>query len=110
MLVAPPLAVLVVAALGCGGSRGAGGPTTAKQKLAQEQADQPPSDAKAGVKKWGKWRYHGDRGACFYELDGTCFKTEKAACTAAKCKASATCVTAGAAPAQVSCKAGAARR
>lgn len=109
MLVAPPLAALVVAALGCGGSRGADEPTTAKQKLAQEQEAQP-SDAKAGTKKWGKWRYQGDRTACFYEVAGKCFKTEKAACSAAKCKATATCVSAGAAPAQVSCKAAAARR
>ncbi len=102
--------MLVVAALGCGGGRGADDPTTAKQKLAQEPEEQGASDAKAGTKKWGKWRYQGDRSACFYELRGTCFKTEKAACTAAKCKASATCVTAGAAPAQITCKAGVARR
>ena len=102
--------MLVVAALGCGGSRGSDEPTTAKQKLAQEQEDQPPSDAKAGAKKWGKWRYHGDLSACFYEFDGTCFKTEKAACAAAKCKAAATCTSAGAAPAQVICKTRARRR
>ena len=102
---ARPLAVLVVAALGCGGNRGASEePTTAKEKLAQDQAAKGHDDAPQGAKKWGKWRYQGDRTACFYELDGKCFKSEKAACAAAKCKASTRCVSAGAAPAQVSCR------
>ena len=96
--------MLVVAALGCGGSRGSDEPTTAKQKLAQEQGGKPSADARAGARQWGKWRYQGDRGACFYEVSGTCFKTEQAACAALKCKAPSTCVSAGAAPAQVSCK------
>lgn len=91
-----------------------GEPQTAREKmLAEEKAKAKKKDGGTsadddevkppGSKKWTKWRYEGDRKDCFFLFGRKCFKTEKAACGAAKCKAPSTCETEGAGPATVSC-------
>jgi hypothetical protein len=103
-----PLAALL--AIACGGSSmrvKKGEPQTAREKmLAEEKAKKSSGesdDAKPpGSKKWTGWRYQGDRSDCFFLVGKKCFKTEKAACTAAKC-GGAKCVTDGAGPATLTC-------
>ncbi|HUJ57751.1 MAG TPA: hypothetical protein VLX92_04650 [Kofleriaceae bacterium] len=77
-------------------------PRTAREKQLQEaqasgEIDKPNS-------KWGGWRYQGDRKDCFFVLGRRCFKTEKDACVAARCKAPAVCDSIGAGPATITCK------
>ena len=84
-----------------------GEPQTAREKmLAEEKAnkqDEKEDDAvPPGSKKWTGWRYQGERKDCFFLVGRKCFKTEKAACTAAKCGA-AKCETEGAGPATLKC-------
>jgi hypothetical protein len=89
-----------------------GEPQTARDKmLAEEKAKTQDGDGDAseaemkppGSKKWNGWRYQGERKDCFFLVGKKCFKTEKAACAAAKCKAPSTCETEGAGPAMLSC-------
>jgi hypothetical protein len=55
--------------------------------------------------KWGGWKYQGDRSDCFYVVGRRCYKTEKAACTAARCKANnQQCDVVGGGPASITCK------
>jgi cytochrome c556 len=91
---------IVLALTACGGGNQAAEPQTAREKQAKEAKDKDPD---ASQKSWGKWRYSGERASCFFQLKGKCFKTEKAACAAAACKAPAKCATTGAGPAMVSC-------
>jgi hypothetical protein len=97
-------------ALACGGPTfEKGEPKNAKEKQALEAkraGDDDDVKPKSG-KKWNKWRYQGDRKDCFFVFGARCFKTEKAACQAAKCKKGATCTAKGAGPATVSCSGGA---
>ncbi len=90
--------LIVAALLGCSGtpSRRAGAPARDDHR-----GEARGSDATANGKAWGRWRYKGDRDACFFEVGGRCFQTETAACKAARCKA---CTVTGAGPAQVSCR------
>jgi hypothetical protein len=88
-----------------------GEPQTAREKmLADEKAKQKHGDASddevkpPGSKKWSGWRYQGDREDCFFLVGKKCFKSEKAACNAAKCKGEESCETEGAGPATVVCK------
>jgi hypothetical protein len=97
-----PLLALLVLASACGGARPGDEPTTAKEKQRREARANP--DESAGSKKWGGWRYKGDRAACFYSLNGKCFKTENAACQAARCIKPKRCTVTGGGPALVSCK------
>ena len=64
-------------------------PTTAKEKQLLEA--KAAGELDDGDAKSGKWRYQGERTSCFYLLEGRCFKTQKAACAKAKCKAPQTC-------------------
>ncbi len=92
--------VVGVLVLGCGSpSVSSDEPTTAKEKQARE-AEASGDD---GGKNWGAWRYSGDRDDCFFVVGKRCFKTEKAACAAVKCKAPNQCQTVGGGPAAVSC-------
>jgi len=91
-----------------------GEPQTAREKmLAEEKAKKKGGDGDEeevkppGSKKWAGWRYQGDRKDCFFLAGKKCFKTEKAACAAMKCKAPAKCESDGAGPAQMSCAAAA---
>ena len=98
------LAIAAVVLVACGGSsKGSDEPQTAKEKLAREERESG-DDKPKGSKSWGGWRYKGDRNACFFESGGKCFKTENAACQAARCAKPKKCNTTGAGPAQVSCK------
>lgn len=113
------MTLLACFTLACGGGRvktKAGEPQTAREKmLAQEEkakkkrrdsGDEGDTDSKPpGSKQWTGWRYQGDRKDCFFLVGKKCFKTEKAACAAAKCKAPSTCETEGAGPAQLRCTA-----
>jgi hypothetical protein len=106
----PAVAALV---LGCGGGSmkvNKGEPQTAREKmLAEEHAkakrgESIDDDVKPpGSKKWSGWRYQGDRDECFFLVGKKCFKSEKAACAAARCKAPQACRTEGAGPATLTC-------
>ena len=97
------LLVVVAVAFGCAAdSKTSDEPTTAREKQRREAKRKGEDDG--APKSWGRWRYKGDRDNCFFEVDGKCFKTENAACQAARCKKPARCVTTGAGPAQVSCE------
>jgi hypothetical protein len=78
-------------------------PRTAKEKQMREARDTGEIDPPG--KKWGKWRYQGERADCFFVVSGgRCFKTENAACQAVHCKTPKKCTTVGAGPAQMTCK------
>lgn len=95
------LVLLSVGCAGCGGSTSSNEPQTAKEKQLQEaKASGEASDGK----KWGGWRYQGDRNDCFYVVGRKCFKTEKQACGAARCRAPKKCDVTGGGPATVACK------
>jgi hypothetical protein len=93
--------LLVCLLVACGGSsKGSDEPTTAKEKQRREAKSSGDPDAAKG---WGKWRYSGQRDDCFFVVGGKCFRTEKAACASAKCKAGKACKVVGGGPATVSC-------
>jgi hypothetical protein len=96
------LALLVV--LGCGGPSAvdADEPQTAKEK--QELEASESDDPKSTPNKWGGWKYKGARDDCYFVVGRTCFKTEKEACTAARCRSPKKCEVVGGGPATVSCK------
>ena len=80
-----------------------GEPQTAREKMLAEQKANPEKDEQAGSKQWGGWRYQGERKDCFFVVGRKCFKTENAACQAARCKAPTKCRTEGAGPATMTC-------
>jgi hypothetical protein len=101
------LRVMAVGALlygvACGGTQKTESddePTTAVEKQRRESKTKGESDGG----KWGGWRYQGDRDDCFYVIGRRCFKTEKSACNAAKCKTPASCKVSGGGPASISCE------
>jgi len=87
---------------GCGGPQATDEPTTAKEKQLRDAKAKGEVDPRE--KRWGGWRYQGDRNECFYVVGRKCFKTEKQACAAAKCTGATKCATDGGGPASVSCK------
>src|SRR5688572_29430696 len=87
----------------CGADPKSDEPTTAKEKQRLE-AKVSAEDDDGGSKNWRKWRYKGNRDACFFIVGSSCFKTENAACQTARCKKPKKCTSVGAAPATVSCK------
>ncbi|MCX5744488.1 MAG: hypothetical protein NT062_18510 [Proteobacteria bacterium] len=98
----PRVAVVLLATLAaCGTTSETGGkePRNAKEKQQLEAAKDPDN-----TKKWGAWRYQGERNDCFYVLGRKCFKTENTACQAAHCKSPKTCEVTGGGPATVTCK------
>jgi len=103
-LLAALVALVVTGGLagGCGGGAASGSdePTTAKDKQRREADVSEP--AAGATHKVGRWRYTGDRADCFFVVGGRCFKTEQAACAAAKCGKRA-CETSGGGPATVAC-------
>ena len=95
------LALVVSLALGCGGSPPRSDePTTAKEKLRRDAEARGETDHGDG--RWAGWRYTGDRNECFFVVGRRCFKTEAAACAAARC-GKKTCETVGGGPAAISC-------
>jgi hypothetical protein len=85
----------------CGGTSSSNDPQTAKEKQALEDKEEGGSQ---NSRKWGGWRYKGDRNDCFFVVGRNCFKTEALACQNAKCKAPKKCASTGAGPATVACK------
>lgn len=98
--------VLILAAGGCGGNGPAkpspNEPKNAREKQLQEAKASGEADP-ASQPSWGKWRYTGDRADCFFVVGRRCFKTEKAACQAARCKQGKKCEVTGGGPATVAC-------
>jgi hypothetical protein len=94
--------VLAVSLPACGGTQSdAKEPKTAKDKqIADMKASGELHDDSSST--WAGWRYSGDRKDCRYVLGRKCFKTEKAACSAAACRATK-CDVVGGGPATVSC-------
>jgi hypothetical protein len=98
--IAPALVMLL---LGCGGSATATDePSTAKDKQRRDEAARGDGDGDGDPGKWGGWRYTGDRNECFFVVGRRCFKTQAAACAAAKC-GKARCEVTGGGPASVAC-------
>ena len=95
--------VFALVAFACGGSGKSdpNEPTTAKEKQLRDAKAAGETDGPNA--KWGKWRYSGDRNECYFVVGKKCFKTENAACQAARCKAPKKCKTVGGGPATVSC-------
>jgi hypothetical protein len=92
---------LVVCLLGCGGgSPRSDEPTTAREK--QRRAAGATGDLDSGGGKWAGWRYTGDRNDCFFVVGRRCFKTEAAACTAARC-GKRKCEATGGGPVAIGC-------
>jgi len=80
-----------------------GEPQTAKEKQLREAKASGELDENGG-KKWGGWRYQGDRADCFFVVGRKCYKSEKAACNATPCgKQNKKCDLDGAGPAKVTC-------
>ena len=101
--------LLVATLVACGGGSmkvHKGEPQTAREKMLAEEKAHPDKDADApppGSKKWGGWRYQGDRKDCFFLVGKKCFKTENAACKAAACKGPMKCESTGGGPATMKC-------
>ncbi len=96
--------LLLATVIGCGGSSktSANEPKNAKEK---QIADAKASGELDGTnKKWGTWRYSGERDDCFYVVGRRCFKSKANACKAVGCKAGKKCNVVGGGPATVSCK------
>jgi hypothetical protein len=92
---------LVVCLLGCsGGSPRSDEPTTAREK--QRRDAEAKGDIDGGGGKWAGWRYTGDRRDCFFVVGRRCFKTEAAACVAARC-GKQKCAAAGGGPVAIGC-------
>ncbi len=101
------LVLILGIAAGCGGG---GKPAASSPNEPKNAREKQLLEAKAsgevdptGQPSWGKWRYNGDRDNCFFALGRRCFKTEKAACQAARCKRGSKCESTGAGPATVAC-------
>ena len=99
-------ALLLLFAFACSGSSmqtKKGEPQTAREKMLAEQKAHPEEEDSGGGtgKKWGRWRYQGERKDCFFVFGARCYKTENAACQAAKCKTK--CTSEGAGPVTVKC-------
>ena len=84
-----------------------GEPQTAREKMLAEEKKNPTDkeeEAKPpGSKKWGGWRYQGDRKDCIFLVGKKCFKSQNAACQAAHCKAPTKCEAEGGGPAVMKC-------
>lgn len=94
------LAVVIVLATGCAGAKvDPDEPQTAAEKQRRDAEKNGTADSDGG--KWAGWRYKGDRNDCFFVVGRSCFKTEKAACNATKCKVD--CKVFGGGPATVTC-------
>ena len=101
MSLCPIRLALVVCLLACAGGSAprSDEPTTAREKQRREAEAKGEADAGG---KWGGWRYTGERDTCFFVVGRRCFKTEAAACAAARC-GKAKCAVEGGGPATVSC-------
>jgi hypothetical protein len=105
------LASLVALVLtGCG-SPGAGqGDTNDSDEEVSDYASERPKrgrvkdkdEVSEKGKKWGGWRWKGERDNCVYVYDNKCFKEKKAACKAAGCSGSA-CLEKRGAPSKIKC-------
>jgi len=94
---------LSLLATGCGSNTSKPAGTPEKKSTAAHREHAPDKDAVSEKgKKWGGWRWKGDREDCFYVVGNKCFAKERNACAAAKCGKSACLVKPGA-PAKVSC-------
>lgn len=84
--------------LGCGTTTG-GEASTAKVPTVEDTGE----DVNPKGKKWGGWRWQGDRDNCIYVFKNTCFATQKLACKEADC-GDGTCTVEAGAPSRVSCE------
>jgi hypothetical protein len=104
--VRPVLVLILGVAAGCGGGGSAkpasNEPKNAREKQLLEAKASGEADP-SGQPTWGKWRYTGERADCFFVVGRRCFKTEKAACQAARCKPGQKCAATGAGPVTIAC-------
>jgi hypothetical protein len=94
-------------ALSCGGENmrvKKGEPQTAREKMLADEKANPSNDDSGAGKKWAGWRFQGDRKDCFFLVGRRCYKSENAACQAARCRAPLRCTPEGAGPATMKCQ------
>ena len=94
------LVVVAALAVACGAPPRSDEPTTAKDKQRRD-AEATGAPELTGGQRNG-WRYTGDRNDCFFVVGRRCFKSEAAACAAARC-GKHSCETTGGGPASVAC-------
>src|SRR5262245_20094256 len=102
MSLCPIRLALVVCLLACAGGSAprSDEPTTAREKQRREAEAKGELDDDGA--RWAGWRYTAERNECFFVVGRRCFKTEAAACTAARC-GKRKCETVGGGPAAVAC-------
>lgn len=94
---------LTLLVLGCGGGTARSDePTTAREKQRREAEAKGDVEVDGGSGQGAGWRYSGERNECFFVVGGRCFKTEAAACAAARC-GKKKCEAQGGGPVTVSC-------
>lgn len=93
--------LLASLALSCGGSPRSDEPSAARGNQRREP-DAAGQTGPTTTGTWSGWRYTGDRDECFFVVGRRCFKTEAAACAAARC-GKARCEVTGGGPAAVAC-------
>lgn len=103
--------LVALALTGCG-SPGAGqGDTKDSDDEVSDYASERPKrgrvkdkdDVSEKGKKWGGWRWKGERDNCVYVYDNKCFAEKKAACKAAGCEGGA-CLEKRGAPSKIKCR------
>ena len=98
------LALVLVVVAACGStassSEDAREPKNAKEK---QRLEARTKGEDVDNRKWGGWRYQGERNDCFFVVGRKCFKTENAACQAARCSGGKKCDVSGGGPATVRC-------
>jgi len=98
--------VLIAWLIGCGAPQSmessSDEPQTARDKQRREAKAHGEIDKTP--RRWGGWRYQGDREDCYYVVGRSCFKKQAAACQAAHCRSPKKCDVEGGGPAIVSCR------
>ncbi|MCP4449096.1 MAG: hypothetical protein GY811_27750 [Myxococcales bacterium] len=108
MLLAP---LVAIALTGCGSPGAAASDVNAPEDEASDYASERPErgrvkgkdDVSEKGKKWGGWRWKGERDNCVYVHDNQCFKEKTAACEAAGCGGSA-CLEKRGVPSKIKCR------
>jgi len=73
------------------------------EETTTERGKKRPAASDDKGKKWGGWRWKGQRDDCFFRIDKGCFESFEKACKAARC-GKRKCMKDGGAPARVYCE------
>lgn len=88
---------------GCGGAQDAEETSSSKEVKGERGRKTSKDDVSEKGKRWGGWRWKGNRDDCFFKFENRCFSKRKTACKAAGCDLDA-CTDNGGAPVVVGCK------